>query len=58
MFSKQHYEAIANIINRHTDSISKHDLTRELADMFGEDNEKFDREKFLVVCYKDHHCKE
>lgn len=58
MFSKQHYEAIAHIINRHNDTISKHALTRELADVFEPDNERFDREKFLVACYKTHPCKD
>jgi hypothetical protein len=56
MFTKQHYEAIAKIINRHTSangSIKKHELTRGLADMFEQDNERFSREKFLVACYED-----
>ena len=58
MFTKKHYEAIANIINHHEDKISKYSLTRELADLFDQDNERFNREKFLVACYKEHPCKE
>lgn len=61
MFTKQHYEAIAQIIRESTcktsnpdfEYISKHDLTIKLADMFNEDNERFQRIKFLVACYKE-----
>lgn len=55
--SKKHCEAVAEIIREHTDD--KTDLHRRelaytlairLAEWFQEDNERFDRKRFLVAC--------
>jgi len=63
MFTKQHYQAIANIIKGLTSnanvawgghgSIDKDYLVKALADYFEKDNPNFDRELFFKVCYKE-----
>lgn len=55
MFTKQHYEAIARIINTQTQgngAIHKNGLVQALADMFEADNERFNRDKFFTRCYE------
>lgn len=61
MFTKQHYQAIANIIKGLTSnanvawgghgSIDKDYLVKALADYFEKDNPNFDRELFFKACY-------
>lgn len=62
MFTRQHYKAIATKINGATHytslsplgniapTIDKTQLVNKLADYFVEDNERFDRQKFLEAC--------
>ena len=61
MFTRQHYKAIANIIEKHTDEINdevhnhymivpRNTLINELADYFAQDNPLFDQDKFLKAC--------
>ena len=53
MFTKEHYEAIANIIRDLTDSedkISKDDLVDRLAHYLEKDNDKFNLDKFIKAC--------
>ena len=53
MFTKQHYEIIANIIRDLSDyenNINRDDLMEHLADYFEKDNENFDRDKFYHKC--------
>lgn len=61
MFTKQHYEAIAKILDGKTcvqilsDNPSlyllKQQVVEALANMFEEDNERFNRNKFFDACY-------
>ena len=64
MFIKQHYKAIAEIVNnarkytlnyhnpdaRWEWKLDEQQLVSELADYFAQDNPNFDREKFLEAC--------
>lgn len=60
MFTKQHYEAIAEIIHKRTprkDRIGQLVpnetavlIAADLADYFIQDNPQFDRERFLSAC--------
>ena len=62
MFTKQHYVAIAKIIDGKTcvqllsnnpfDYILKSQVIDALASMFEADNYRFDREKFIEACGK------
>jgi hypothetical protein len=61
MLSKKHYEAIAKIIrNCYADIIIASDadvamqeyISKKLADYFGQDNPKFDRDKFMYACMR------
>lgn len=45
-FSRQHYNLIANVIKS---SRTKEEIVSRLADIFGEDNPNFIRDKFLQV---------
>ena len=58
MFTRQHYEAIAEILKEAgedwqggtpTECII-YGIRDQLADYFAQDNERFDREKFLEAC--------
>ena len=48
MFSKRHYEAMAETISRNHETT--HELILEMINMFERDNPKFDRVKFLDAC--------
>ena len=59
MFTKQHYKAIAGIVeqNAHKAEIDQTEsfwivanIARDLADYFTKDNLQFDRDRFLVAC--------
>lgn len=58
MFTKQHYEAIANIIdesrriNLDYEYLDTDKVVERLADFFETDNERFDRDRFYTACYK------
>lgn len=47
MFSKKHYEVIADIIKH---SYTKENLINELVRYFKHDNERFNEAKFREVC--------
>lgn len=47
MFTKQHYEKIAEVINF---CDNKEEIINELSDMFEGDNEMFDKYKFKLAC--------
>lgn len=48
-FSKRHYIAIARVIhNSRTKGVAA--VIRELADLFEQDNDSFDRDRFLHAC--------
>lgn len=55
--SRKHYVAIAAMIRRRVDAdatVGGHSITREiaegLADVFADDNPRFDRARFLTAC--------
>jgi len=60
MFTKQHYKAIAGIIDGKTcvqilsnnpmDYISKEQLVEALCNFFANDNPRFDANKFITAC--------
>lgn len=56
MFSRRHYEAIAEVIRNVGNQTSENPLTvwerfvDDLADLFHADNERFDRAKFEEAC--------
>ena len=61
MFTRQHYKAIAEIINAATCEVhmfngqrhkmlSQHFVIDDLADYFAKDDAGFDRGKFLTAC--------
>ncbi len=54
MFTRQHYQAIADVIketaNKAYQTTHTQDLTEKLADYFASDNPRFSREKFLAAC--------
>ena len=59
MFRKRHYKAIAQLLNTHThhhhparqqtaySDLVLHRVIEDFAAMFGDDNPRFDREKFV-----------
>jgi len=56
-FSRKHYQQIASIFKQHLDGPRNEKvynelaaIANELADLFEEDNPRFDREKFLQAC--------
>uniref|UniRef100_A0A6M3LP76 Uncharacterized protein n=1 Tax=viral metagenome TaxID=1070528 RepID=A0A6M3LP76_9ZZZZ len=60
MVTKQHFEAIANIINNcrrledmpDSEHIDTDRIVESMADYFEEQNERFDRDRFYKACYK------
>lgn len=55
-FSKQHYQVIAQILAAHVTRAASNSpgphiavLANDLADLFGRDNSRFNREHFLAV---------
>ena len=48
MFSKRHYEAIAKVIREAENS--KYAVAEELAQVFQEDNKRFNFRKFAIAC--------
>lgn len=60
MFTRKHYKAIAKITDSKTcvqilsdnpfDYLLKNQVIDALADMFEEDNPRFDRDKFIKAC--------
>lgn len=60
MFTRQHYKAIAEIIDKRTKLnqgtkrtakfLYADDLAGDLADYFYNDNPRFNRDKFMVAC--------
>lgn len=54
--TKQHYEAIAQIIRQNKPAPNEHGhyiithIAEELADFFRRDNNRFNETKFLVAC--------
>ena len=54
MFTRQHYKAIAEILERHN-GIAIHgadycDLVEDIADYFATDNPRFDKSRFILAC--------
>lgn len=53
MFTRQHYKAIAGIIESNRGDGVEHTLDQvasELADYFAKDNPRFDHNKFMDAC--------
>lgn len=53
MFTKQHYEAIAKIIDDELNnpaSLNLIHIAEALCELFATDNPNFDRKKFLTAC--------
>ena len=53
MMTRQHYEKVAEIIKAFpsgSTGCSQAKFAQEFAEMFGEDNPRFDREKFYIAC--------
>lgn len=51
-FSKRHYEIIARQIKEAIeDNISIISFMSRLADVFEQDNERFNRAKFIIACF-------
>lgn len=55
--TKKHYKAIAEIIKAETSHVNPkflfiptEELSNKLADYFEQDNDRFDRDKFLSAC--------
>jgi len=61
MFTRQHYKAIAKILNNQTcvqlldndpqHYLLKRDVVRALANLFANDNPRFNYDKFFRACY-------
>jgi hypothetical protein len=49
MFTKRHYEAIADTIRKSEFQINK-GIIKALINLFSEDNPRFDKAKFLKAC--------
>jgi hypothetical protein len=49
MFTKRHFQAIADTI-KNSDTESKAQLAQDLAELFQEDNPRFDSAKFFRAC--------
>jgi len=52
MFTKLHYQAIANIISRQPESVSKLVLVEEFTKVLALDNPSFNASKFMLACLK------
>jgi hypothetical protein len=55
MFSKRHYQAIADVLKTHNNDIGVDEgycyyQTMDMIEMFERDNPKFDRARFLDAC--------
>jgi hypothetical protein len=53
MMTRQHYIKVAEIIKAFphgSTGASASKLAQEFAEMFGEDNPRFDRERFYIAC--------
>lgn len=53
--SKQHFKAIAEILKRNANvphRLVNINAVYELADYFGTENERFDKQKFIEACLK------
>jgi len=55
MLTKKHFKAIADVVSKCTTpnqgTIPKFRFCQSLADYFGEQNDRFDRDKFMLSCY-------
>lgn len=49
-FQPRHYQAIADVIAKLGDPGCRMDISLLLADMFVQDNDRFDTSKFLAAC--------
>jgi len=53
MMTRKHYRNVAEIIKAFphgSTEASQAKLAQEFAEMFGEDNPRFDRERFYIAC--------
>ena len=59
MFSKGHYELIANAINRELKQCKTYNtvimkrVINDLCEVFAKDNPRFSREAFIEACWKE-----
>ena len=49
-FQRRHYQAIADVVRRLGDPDCRMDIAMMLADMFLQDNDHFQTDKFLAAC--------
>ncbi len=49
MFSKQHFQAIAQLL-KESNATSKYEIAQDLAKLFSEDNDRFNVKKFFKAC--------
>lgn len=50
MFTRKHYNIIANIIKKNWEAGTESCIAEDLADYFEDDNPNFDRDRFLTTC--------
>lgn len=50
MFTKKHYEVIADTIRELEGDEKRNLIAHKLADMFRTDNPRFDTERFMTAC--------
>lgn len=55
-FTRQHYEAVAAILARHTlhDCGAAYLIVEDFVEMFDDDNAMFDAARFRAACYPSH----
>lgn len=56
MFTRQHYEALAELFRDSKDDLDRRDLVifaQRLADKFANDNPRFDRARFMRESFSD-----
>ena len=46
MFTQRHYIAIVEVLNKYNDSMTGMDIYNDIADLFKNDSEKFNKEIF------------
>ena len=46
MFTQRHYIAIVEVLNKYNDNMTGMDIYNDIADLFKNDSEKFDKEIF------------
>ena len=46
MFTQRHYIAIVEVLNKYNDKMTGMDIYNDIADLFKNDSEKFDKEIF------------